>query len=504
MATIIFLLTLLTIIFFFLHRRKASSPTRLPPRPPGLPLLGNLHQLGSLPHRSLNSLSKKYGPLILLQLGVTAPTVVVSSAEIAEQVMKAQDLIFASRPPSSLANHLLYNSTDVAFSPYSDYWRMIKKICVVHLLSSKCVQSYKSVREEEVALLIADIRAASVAAEAVNLSKRLVVLTNDILCRVALGRKYSGETKFGEMLEEFTKLLGCFPVADFVPWLGWIDVLTGLNARVRRNSKELDELLEQILEERLHRKRSKTIGADEEVLDLVDVLLSVKDQHEGNDAAIPLQKEHIKAVILDMFAGGTDTTFTVLEWAMAELIHHPTCMQDVQKEIRDVVGSKEFVEEEDIDRLTYLKAIIKETLRFHVPVALLVPRVATENTLLQGYGIPAGTRIIINAWAIARDPNYWDRPEEFWPERFIDCNVEFKGQDFQFTPFGAGRRACPGIGFAIATIECALANLLHHFDWEVPKEMRDEALDMSELRGITIHKKSPLLLTAKLHYVELA
>ncbi|KAL0904798.1 hypothetical protein M5K25_026950 [Dendrobium thyrsiflorum] len=503
MATIIFLLTLLTIIFFFLHRRKAFSPTRLPPRPPSIPLLGNLLQLGSLPHRSLNSLSKTYGPLFLLQLGVTAPTVVVSSAEIAEQVMKTQDLIFASRPPSSLANHLLYNSTDVAFSPYSDYWRMIKKICIVHLLSSKCVQSYKSVREEEVALLIADIRAASVAAEAVNLSKRLVTLTNDIISRVALGRKL-GETRFGEMLNELTELLGCFPVADFVPWLGWIDVLTGLNARVRRTSKELDEVLEQILEERLHKKRSKTVGADEEVLDLLGVLLSIKDQHEGNDAAIPLHKEHIKAVILDMFSGGTDTTFTVLEWAMAELMRNPTCMEDVQREIRDFVGSKEFVEEEDIDRLTYLKAIIKETLRLHVPVALLVPRVATDNTLLQGYEIPAGTRIIINAWAIARDPNYWDRPEEFWPERFINCNIDFKGQHFQLTPFGAGRRACPGIGFAIATIECALANLLYHFDWVVPKEMADEALDMSELGGITIHKKSALLLTAKLHYVELA
>ncbi|KAH0448664.1 hypothetical protein IEQ34_022464 [Dendrobium chrysotoxum] len=502
MATVVILITLLTILFLFLHRRKTVAATRLPPRPPGLPLLGNLHQLGSLPHQSLNSLSKRYGPLILLQLGIVAPTVVVSSAEIAEQVMKTQDLIFASRPPSSMANHLIYNSMDIAFSPYNDYWRKTKKICIVHLLSSRRVQSYRRVREEEVALLIADIRAASVGAEAVNLSKRLVTLTNDIICRAALGRKYSGETRFGEMLNEFVKLLGCFPVADFVPWLGWIDVLTGLEGRVRRTSKQLDEFLEHVLEEHLSRRESSNsiaIETDEDCADFVDVLLSIKEEHDAGDVA--LDKEHIKALILDMFAAGTDTTVSVLEWAMAELIKHPIWMQEVQREIREVVGSKEVIEEEDIDRLTYLKATIKETLRLHVPLALLVPRVAMEDTQLQGYDIPAGTRIVINAWAIARDPKNWDKPDDFWPQRFMNNNIDFRGQHFHLTPFGAGRRACPGIGFAIAVIECTLANLLHHFNWEVPEKTKDEVLDMSESPGISIHKKSALLLTAKLHSV---
>lgn len=374
----------------------------------------------------------------------------------------------------------------------------MKKICIVHLLSSKRVQSYKRVREEEVALLIADIRGASVAAEAVNLSKRLSTLTNDIISRVALGRKYSGETSFREMLGEFQKLLGCFPMEDFVPWLGWIDKLIGLDARAKRTSKKLDEFIERILEEHLSRRCSNAAGA-EECVDFVDVLLSIKDEHDADDAAISINKENIKALILDMFAAGTDTTVTTLEWAMAELIKHPALMQEVQREIRDTVGSNEVIEVEDIDKLTYLKATIKETLRLHVPVALLVPRVATEDTQLQGYDIPAGTKILINAWAIARDPNYWDRPEEFWPERFINSNIDFRGQHLQLTPFGAGRRACPGIGFAVAVIEYALANLLHHFDWEVPEEIKDEVLDMSEAPGISIHKKSALLLTAKLH-----
>ncbi|XP_020579331.1 cytochrome P450 71A1-like [Phalaenopsis equestris] len=503
MATIMILLNLLTILllFFFLRKRKDAAANKLPPCPRGLPLLGNLHQLGSFPHRSLNSLSKQYGPLILLRLGIVAPTVVISSAELAEQVMKTQDLIFASRPPSSMANHLLYNTKDIAFSPYNDYWRMMKKICIVHLLSSRRVQSYKRVRQEEIDLLIEEIRTASAAAEAVNLSKRLGVLTNDIICRVALGRKYSGETRFREMLDEFQRLLGSFPMADFVPWLGWVDRVIGLEGRARRTSRELDQFLERVLEEHLNRKKSSNaIGCSKECVDLVDVLLSVKDEHDTKDANIALDKEHIKALILEIFAAGTDTTFTTLIWAMAELVNHPTLMQKVQREIRETLGSKQFIEEEDVDKLTYLKATIKETLRLHAPIALLLPRLTTEDTQLQGYDIHAGTRIIINAWGIARDPNYWVRPEEFWPERFINSSVDFRGQHFQLIPFGAGRRACPGIGFSIIVIECTLANLLRNFDWEVPEESKDDILDMSEIAGIAIQKKSPLILMPKLHF----
>ncbi|XP_020579445.1 cytochrome P450 71A1-like [Phalaenopsis equestris] len=505
-ATMTILLSLLTILLllFLLRKRKAVAAKKLPPCPRGLPLLGNLHQLGSFPHRSLNSLSKQYGPLILLRLGIVAPTVVISSAELAEQVMKTQDLIFASRPPSSMANHLLYNSTDIAFSPYNDYWRMMKKISIVHLLSSRRVQSYKRVRQEEIDLLIEEIRTASAAAEAVNLSKRLGVLTNDIICRVALGRKYSGETRFREMLDEFQRLLGSFPMADFIPWLGWVDRVIGLEGRARRTSRELDQFLERVLEEHLSRKKSSNaIGSSKECEDLVDVLLSVKDEHGSEDADIPLGKEHIKALILEMFAAGTDTTITTLEWVMAELIKHPILIQKVQREIRETLGSKQVIEEEDIDKLTYLKATIKETLRLHVPVALLVPRLTTEDTQLKGYDIPVGTRIIINAWGIARDPNYWDTPDEFRPDRFINSNVDFRGQHFQLTPFGAGRRACPGIGFAIAVIECTLAKLLQVFDWEVPEESKDEVLDMSEIAGLTIHKKSALIVIPKLHFAEL-
>ncbi|KAJ0989206.1 hypothetical protein J5N97_007562 [Dioscorea zingiberensis] len=197
-----------------------------------------------------------------------------------------------------------------------------------------------------------------------------------------------------------------------------------------------------------------------------------------------------------MFAAGTDTTFTALDWTMAELIRNPGVMKKVQEEIKEVVKGKGNVSEEDIDQMSYLKAVIKEVLRLHPPLPLLVPRESTERVKLHGFEIPTKTRVIINAWAIGRDPKTWERPEEFWPERFLNSVVDFKGQDFQLIPFGAGRRGCPGIMFAISTIELALATLLHHFDWKMPDGMSAEELDMSESPGITVHRKTSLVVQA--------
>ena len=198
-----------------------------------------------------------------------------------------------------------------------------------------------------------------------------------------------------------------------------------------------------------------------------------------------------------MFAAGTETTSLALEWAMAELIRNPKVMENVQEDVRRVVGCNQKISGIDVDKMVYLKAVIKETLRLHPPIPLLVPREAMNDTKLDGFHIPRGTRVMVNAWAIGRDPTSWDKPEEFCPERFIGSNLDFKGQDFHFIPFGAGRRSCPGASFAISTVELTVAHLLHHFDWQLPKGMEGEVLDMSEAPGITVHKKSGLVLIAK-------
>jgi cytochrome P450 len=181
---------------------------------------------------------------------------------------------------------------------------------------------------------------------------------------------------------------------------------------------------------------------------------------------------------------------------MTELLRHPKAMKKVQNEVRGISGNKKDITEDDLDAMHYLKAVIKETLRFHPPIPLLVPRESTQNIEIQGYDIATGTRVIINAWAIGRDPASWDEPEEFMPERFLTSSVDFRGQDFQLIPFGAGRRGCPGISFAMTTIELVLANLLHNFDWTLPGGARGDGLDLTESTGLTIHKKFPLTVVA--------
>ena len=171
-------------------------------------------------------------------------------------------------------------------------------------------------------------------------------------------------------------------------------------------------------------------------------------------------------------------------------------MKKLQNEVRGIIGNKTDITEDDLVKMHYLKAVIKETLRFHPPVPLLVPRQSIQDAKTQGYDIAAGTQVIINAWAIGRDPASWDEPDEFQPERFLTSSLDFRGHDFQLIPFGAGRRGCPGIAFSIAMIELVLANLVHNFDWTLPGGAKGEDLDMTECVGITIHRKSPLIAVA--------
>ena len=198
-----------------------------------------------------------------------------------------------------------------------------------------------------------------------------------------------------------------------------------------------------------------------------------------------------------MFAGGTDTTFITLDWAMTELIMNPKALQEAQSEVRSLLGERKVVSESDLPQLNYMKAVIKETFRLHPPAPVLVPRESLEHVVIDGYDIPVKTRIFVNAWAIGRDPETWEDPETFKPERFLDSHIDFRGQDFELIPFGAGRRICPGITFGTASVELALAQLLHSFDWELPPGVVAKDLDMTEVFGITMHRKYGLVVLAK-------
>ncbi|KAH6812526.1 cytochrome P450 [Perilla frutescens var. frutescens] len=475
------------LLALFLLRRRSAPQKTLPPSPRKLPIIGNLHQLGKYPHRSLQSLSKRYGQLMLLHFG-NIPVLVASSAAAAREIMKNQDLIFSNRPRISIPDRLFYGSRDVAFSQYGEYWRQVRSICVLQLLSYKRVQSFRRVREEETSLMVEKIERLGRSSTVVNLSDELMAVTNGVICRVALGRKYGGGgRRFKELLQESMEILGASPVRDYVPWLSWIDRVIGLDAKVERTAKQFHEFLEDVVRE--HRNRENL--DDDAEMDFVDILLQF--QRENIHTNSPVDDEAIKAIILDMFAGGTDTTHSAMEWTMTELIRNPKTMIILQDEVREVARSKGEVDEKDLEKMPYLKAVIKESLRLHAPAPLLLPRESTQDTKLLGYDVVAGTRVVINAWAICRDPSLWENPEEFHPKRFLDTSIDFKGLQFEFIPFGAGRRGCPGITFATATNELAIAKLVHKFNFALPKGGSEEDLDMTEVNGVTVHKKFPLL-----------
>lgn len=176
------------------------------------------------------------------------------------------------------------------------------------------------------------------------------------------------------------------------------------------------------------------------------------------------------------------------------MIKNPRVMSKAQAEVRQAFQGKGNVDETGIHQLQYLKCVIKETLRLHPVLPLLLPRECRKNWEINGFEIPSKTRVIINAWAVGRDPNHWVEPEKFEPERFMNSSVDFVGTNFEFIPFGAGRRMCPGILFAVPNVELPLAQLLFHFDWKLPSEMKQEDLDMTEEFGLSVRRKNDLVL----------
>lgn len=436
-------------------------------------------------------MADKLGPIMLLQLG-QVPALVVSSVDMAREILKTQDHIFSSRPSLKVPKTFLYEGRDVAFAPYGEYWRQARKMCVFHLLSPKMVQSYKLIREEEVALMIEAISRSCSSGTVLNMSEDLNCLAKNIISRTALGncpREEEWYNMFHAVIHECSKMMGAFHVADYFPSLSWLGRLTGLDARVEKLFKKVDEILDAIVDDHINRSTHDKHKTD----NFIDILLSL--EMEGNKCAL-FGKEDIKAIVEDLFGAGTESIFVTMEWVLADLIRNPEARKRLKDEIRGIVGSKPMVKEEDLDEMSYLKAVIKESMRLHPPGPFLVPRELIEDTKITGYFIPRRTRIFVNVWAIQRDPKIWEAPEEFRPERFMGSSVDFKGHDFQLIPFGAGRRICPGIGFAVPVLELAIANLMHRFDWKLPNGMKEEDMDMAEAFGLTMSKKSALQLVA--------
>ncbi|KAM7502688.1 hypothetical protein LguiB_001592 [Lonicera macranthoides] len=220
--------------------------------------------------------------------------------------------------------------------------------------------------------------------------------------------------------------------------------------------------------------------------DVVDLFPSVKFLQVISGMKPKLEKLH----------SGTVTSLVTIEWAISEMIKNPRVMEKAQDELRNVLTGKKIVRECDIEELRYLKLVIKETLCLHPPLPLLLPRVCREQCEIGGYIIPRKTKVVVNSWAIARDKEYWDDAESFKPERFDSSAVDFTGNNLEYIPFRAGRRMCPGMSFGIANVEFPLAQLLYHFNWELPYGKKPQDLDMFEASRAVLRRRNYLCLIA--------
>ncbi|KAK7363846.1 hypothetical protein VNO77_06005 [Canavalia gladiata] len=497
-AIITFFLSLL--MLWLGKNYKAKSVHKLPPGPWKLPIIGNMHQLvaaaSSLPHHALKELAQKYGPLMHLQLGEIS-AVIASSPSMAQEIMKTHDLAFAQRPGCLCSDIMAYGSMDIAFAPYGDYWRQMRKICTLELLSAKKVQSFSHIREEEVAKLIEKIQ--SSAGALINVTTMLNSFISTVVSRAAFGNITEDHEEFILLVGKAIEVADGFDFADMFPSFKPLHLITGLKPKLDKLHGKIDKILEKIIKENQAKQTTRTDEdmGEEKNENLVEVLLRV--QHSGH-LETPITTNNIKAVIWDIFAAGTDTSAKVLEWAMSEMMRNPRAMEKAQAEIRQSLRTKETIQESDLGELGYLKAVIRETLRLHPPLPLLLPRECREACRIDGYDLPTKTKVIVNAWAVGRDPEHWHDAESFIPERFHGTSIDFKGTNFEYIPFGAGRRMCPGLLFGLANVEFALAKLLYHFNWELPEGMKPEELDMDEAFGAVAGRKNSLHLIPTPYY----
>ncbi|XP_024985061.1 cytochrome P450 71B37-like isoform X1 [Cynara cardunculus var. scolymus] len=475
-------------IYVYALRWKNSSMAapKLPPGPPGLPILGNFHQILSKGLQEiLWDLSHKYGPVMLIHLG-TQPFLIISSTEMATQVLKTHDLEMCTRPVSQGSKRLSFNYMDVAFTPHSDHWRDMRKVLVSEYLGAKRTRLFKKALEVEVEGLVHALSSTTTA----NLDDMMLNLVYDVVCKVALGKSYREEMFNGKTLKEIVEetvlmLSGSF--SDIFPTFGWIlDELRGWNRRLDRCFSDFDGILQMIIDEHVDRKATAVPGDHEN--DLID------------DYLPRLTTDEIKGILMNVLNGAIDTTTITMVWAMSEIFKNPRIMQKLQNEIRSCVGANSRVDESDITQMKYLKMVVKETLRLHPPPAFLIARECMKRCEIGGYDVLPGTKVLVNSWGIGRDSRVWkEKPTEFRPERFETVEVDFGGKHFEMTPFGGGRRACPGYNQGTSTVEFTIANLLYWFDWKTPDGKKNEDLDMEESGMQLVHRKTPLCLVPIKH-----
>nr|BBD34744.1 putative cytochrome P450 [Eschscholzia californica subsp. californica] len=544
-AGILGLLALICFLYYVikvsLSTRNCNQLVRHPPEAAGSwPIVGHLPQLvgsGKPLFRVLGDMVDKFGPIFMVRFGVH-PTLVVSSWEMAKECFTSNDKFLASRPPSAASIYMAYDHAMLGFSSYGPYWREIRKISTLYLLSHRRLELLKHVPHIEIHNFIKGLYGIwkdhqkqqqqptarddqdSVMLE---MSQLFGYLTLNIVLSLVVGKRVcnyhadshldDGEEagqgqKLHQTITDFFKLSGVSVASDALPFLGLFD-LDGQKKIMKRVAKEMDFVAERWLQDKKSslllssKSNNKQNEAGEgDVDDFMDVLMSTLPDDDDSLFTKYSRDTVIKANSLSMVVAGSDTTSVSLTWALSLLLNDKQVLRKAQDELDNKVGRGRHVEEKDIDNLVYLQAIVKETLRMYPAGPLSVPHEAIEDCSVGGYHIKTGTRVLANIWKLQRDPRVWSNPSEFRPERFLDnesngTKLDFRGQHFEYIPFGSGRRMCPGVNLATPILHMTLARLLQSFDLTTPSS---SPVDMTEGSGLTMPKVTPLevLLTPRL------
>ncbi|KAF7825840.1 cytochrome P450 82C4-like [Senna tora] len=507
-AILSLLLPLLLYILWNIKKNSSNSnPSMLAPELPGaLPLIGHLHLLGAqvpLAH-IFSSLAHKYGPIFTLRLGAY-PALVVSTQEAIKECFTTNDKILAVRPKSSHGVYFGYNFAGFGFAPDGPYWRKLRKLVMLELLSPRRVESFKHVHESETSTFIRELYlylGDNASYGGIVINEWLEKLTFNVITQMVAGKRYFGNLqdvndeeahRVVKLIKDFMHISGEFVPSDLIPFLGWFRYEGRVLKSMKKIGKDLDELVTSWVEEHDVKRRENGVS-DDEKQDFMDFMVSVIE--EDDDTLGHSRDTIIKANVLNLILAGADTTSINMTWMLSLLLTNKHALKRAQEEIDVHVGKQRWAQTSDIRNLTYLQAVAKETLRLYPPGPLLVPHEASQDCTISGYLIPKGTRVFANVWKLHRDPSIWSQPERFEPERFISNN---NNNNFEYLPFGCGRRACPGSALAMQVSLLTMARLLQGFEIREANN-GDGGVDMKEGMGITLPKATPLhvLLTPRL------
>ncbi|XP_040970723.1 cytochrome P450 CYP82D47 [Gossypium hirsutum] len=476
--------------FLWISRGNTNSKKTASEASGACPIIGHLRLLGGPqpPHISLANMADKYGRIFTIKLGVQR-ALVVSNWEVAKkECLTINDKAFATRPNLACAELMGYNKAMIGFAPYGLHWRQMRKIATIELLSNHRLNLLKHVRESEVKTSLQQLYQLWNKKKSSNSDKVLVEMkrwfrdvTLNVILRIVVGKRipnsYEGvETvKWKELLDDLFELSGKFIISDALPYLRWLDIGGDLKL-MKKVAKDLDQVAEEWLLEHKEKRAENEANSEEDFMGALLSILSDTEEHEADTIN--------KATSLNLILAAEDTSSITMTWALSLLLNNRDASNKVKQELDIHVGK-------DTKNLVYLQSVIKETLRLYPAAPLSVTHEAIEDCSVSGYHVSAGTWLILNLQKIQRDPQIWEDPLEFRPERFMTTHkdIDVRGYDFELIPFSSGRRMCPGYSFALKILELTLANVLHWFEFEIPS---GETVDMRESPGMTNPKATPL------------